>query len=188
MRNRLVLPLALLLVVCFAAAAFGQGSPVKVQLKNTEPRTVALIKHKGPYSDIPATIEKLYAEVEKGGYLVCGPLMSVYYNDPSKTPPEELLWDVRIPVTNPGSMRAVDNDKLGFGYQGPAYVGYTYHIGPYETVGESYNTLFDWAKTNRYDVTGYITEVHWSPPDAKNLVTEIWLPVKEKTPAERAYR
>ena len=120
MRKRLVLPLALVLIACFAASAFGQGSPVKVQLKTTEPRSVALIKHQGPYSDIPAVIDKLYAEVEKGGYLICGPLMTVYYNDPSKTPPEELLWDVRIPVTNAGSMRSTDNDQLGFGYQGPA--------------------------------------------------------------------
>lgn len=188
MRKKLILPLALLFAVCMVALAFAQEAPVKVHRKTTEPRTVAFIKHQGPYSGIPGAIDKLYAEIEKGGHLICGPLMTVYYNDPSVTPAGELIWDVRIPVTNPGSMRAVDNEKLGFGYQDPAYVAYTYHIGPYETVSESYGLLFDWARTNKYDITGYVTEVHWSPPDAKNLVTEIWLPVREKTAAERAFR
>lgn len=188
MRMRIELPLALLLVLCLAAAALAQGSPVKVKIKTTEPRTVALIKNKGPYTGIPAAIEKLYAELEKGGYNPCGPLMTVFFNDPSKTPPEELLWDVRIPVTNPGDMRSADEGKLGFGYQGPAYVAYTYHVGPYDEIAEAYNTLFDWARTNTYDVTGFVTEVHWSGPEDKNIVTEVWLPVREKTPAERAFR
>ena len=188
MRMRIVLPLALLLVLCVAAMALTQGSPIKVQLKTTEPRTVALIKNKGPYTGIPAAIEKLYAELDKGGYIACGPLMTVFFNDPSKTAPEELLWDVRIPVTNPGNMRSSEDGKLGFGYQGPAYVAYTYHVGSYDKIADAYNTLFDWAKTNRYDVTGFVTEVHWSGPEDKNIVTEVWLPVKEKTPAERAVR
>jgi effector-binding domain-containing protein len=188
MRKRLVLPLALLLAVCFVASALAQEAPVKVHRKTTEPRTVAIIKHKGPYSDIPGVIDKLYAGIDKGGYVVCGPLMTVYYNDPGATPAAELRWDVRIPVTNPGLMHAVEDDNLGFGYQDPAYVAYTYHVGPYETVGESYGLLLDWARTNKYDITGYITEVHWSAPDAKNLVTEIWLPVREKAPADRAFR
>ncbi len=188
MRARLAFPLAVLLVICFAAAVLAQSGPVKVLRKHTEPRTIALIQHKGPYSDIPGVIEKLYAELEKGGHHICGPLMTVYYNDPGKTPAPELVWDVRIPVTNPGIMKKGDNDQLGFGYQDEAYVAYTYHVGPYETVSESYNTIFEWARTNRYDVTGFITEVYWSPPGAKTPVTEIWLPVKEKTPAERAIR
>ena len=184
MRTRLVMPLALLLVICFVASAMAQSAPIKVHRKTTEPRTIAIIKHKGPYSDIPDVIENLYAELEKGGHFTCGPLMTVYYNDPKQAQASELFWDVRIPVTNPGSMLKAEEGKLGFGYQDPAYVAYTYHIGPYETVGESYDILFDWAKTNRYDITGLVTEVHWSPPDGKNLVTEIWLPVREKTPAE----
>ena len=185
MRTNFALPLAVLLIICFASSVLGQESPVKVHRKTTEPRVVAYIRHQGPYSEIPKLIERLYAELDEGGYHICGPLMSVYYNDPGETPASELLWDVRIPVVNPSSMLKADQDKLGFGYQDPAYVSYTYHVGPYETVGESYNILLDWAKTTKYDVTGYFTEVHWSPPGTENPVTEIWLPVREKTPAER---
>ncbi len=188
MRIRFIPPAALLFVMCLVAAAPAAEAPVKVHRKTTEPRTVALIRHKGPYSEIPKVTKRLYAELDKGGYIVCGPLMAVFYNDPGQTAPEELQWDVRIPVTNPGSMLAVDDDELGFGYQTPAYVAYTYHVGPYETIKEAYTLLFDWARTNSYEVNGYPSEIYWSPPDAKNPVTEIWLPVKEKTPAERAFR
>ena len=85
-------------------------------------------------------------------------------------------------------MSNVDMDVLGFGLQDPAYVAYTYHTGSYDTVHESYNMLFEWARSNRYEVTGYVTEIYWTEPTAKQPVTEIWLPVKEKTPAQRALR
>lgn len=188
MRTRTILPLAALLIICLVASALAQSGPVKVHRKNTEPRTIALIQHKGPYSDIPGIVESLYAELAKGGYHICGPLMTVYYNDPSQTPASDLFWDVRIPVTNPGMLKKGDLDKLGFGFQDKAYVSYTYHVGPYETISDSYGLLFDWAETNKYEITGYMTEVHWSEPDAKNPVTEIWLPVKQKTAAQRAVR
>lgn len=188
MRTNRAVTLAMILIVCFVTLVLGEEAPVKVHRKTTEPRIVALTRYKGPYSGIPGAIEKLYAELAKGGYHTCGPLMTVYYNDPSQTPASDLLWDVRIPVANPGPMLKVEMGELGFGYQDPAYVSYTYHIGPYETVSESYNILLDWAKTTKHDITGYITEVHWSPPDTENPVTEIWLPVREKTPAERAVR
>lgn len=188
MSRNLVLPLAALLVVCFVASALAQSGPVKVLRKHTEPRTVALMQHQGPYTDIPGVIDGFMAVLDKAGHHICGPLMIVYYNDPSQTPASELVWDVRIPVTNPGMMKKADNDQMGFGYMDEAYVAYTYHVGPYETIGDTYNLLFDWAKTNRYDVTGYVTEVFWSPREAKTPVVEVWLPVKEKTPAERAVR
>jgi len=188
MKKSIILTTALITLLCLAAAALCDEPVVKVHRKTTEPRTVAVIKQKGPYTGIPDTMNKLMGAVEKGGHMVCGPLMAVYYNDPSSTPPADLMWDVRVPVTNPGSMREVEHGELGFGYMDPAYVAYTYHIGSYDTAYESYNLLFDWARTNKYDVTGYITEIYWSEPSAKKAVTEIWLPVKEKTPAERAIR
>ena len=112
MRPRFALPVALLLIACLVAPVFSRPAPVKVHRKNTEPRAVAIIKHKGPHSGIPAAVKELYAKLEEGGYHICGPLMKVYYNDPSKTPDDELLWDVRIAVTNPGSMLKVEMGEL----------------------------------------------------------------------------
>lgn len=187
-RTSFAFMLATLLIICFVTSVFGEETPTKVHRKTTEPRVIALIRYQGPYSGIPGAIDKLYADLAKGGHHICGPLMTVYYNDPSQTAASDLMWDVRIPVTNPGSMLKAEIGDLGFGYQDPAYVAYTYHIGSYETVGESYNILLDWASTTKHDITGYITEIHWSPPDAENPVTEIWLPVREKGPGERAIR
>jgi effector-binding domain-containing protein len=187
-RSSLALLPALLLVFCAVNAAFSEEIPVTVMRKTTEPRTVAFIRQKGPIEELPDVIKRLYAEIDKGGYHVCGPLMAVYYNDPRQTPADEMSWDVRIPVTNPGPMTAVDTGKLGFGYQSPAYVAYTYHVGPLDTVDEAYDRLLEWAGTNQYQITGYVTEVYWSEPTAKMPVTEIWLPVEEKERPGRAVR
>ena len=143
---------------------------------------------KGPHSGIPAAVKELYAKLEEGGYHICGPLMKVYYNDSSKTPDDELLWDVRIAVTNPGSMLKVEMGELGFGYLESVYVAYTYHTGTYDKVRESYDLLLDWAETTKHEVTGYMTELYWGPEGSDTPVIEIWLPVREKAPSERVKR
>lgn len=187
-RVNLMLPLVLLVIICLVAPVFGQELPVKVQRKKTEPRVVGFIRHQGPFTDMPRVIDMLYAELEKGGYNICGPLMAVFYDDPGETPESELRWDVRIPVANPGSLGKPEDDILGFGYQDVAYVAYTYHVGPKEKIADSYNTLIDWQKTTKHDVSGYFTEVYWSRPDAEKQVIEIWLPVREKTASERGIK
>jgi effector-binding domain-containing protein len=63
------------------------------------------------------------------------------------------------------------------------FVAYTYHIGPYENVAETYDLLFGWAARNQYKIVGPPVEVYWGDPEQtprEKLVTEIWLPVEEK--------
>jgi effector-binding domain-containing protein len=158
--------------------------PVKIHLKHTEPRTVATMMHKGSFEHVPRVIGKLMADITEGGHLVAGPVMIVYVNDPNEAPEEEYLWEVWVPVARPGVFGKAENDEMGFKYLDIMFVAYMYHIGPYETVGESYNLLFEWAQRNKYNMIGPPVEVYWSDAaqsPQEDLVTEIWLPVAEKT-------
>jgi effector-binding domain-containing protein len=158
-------------------------TPAKVHLKRTEPRTMATLKHQGPFSDIPQMMSNLTSEIDEGDRYAAGPPMVAYFNSPDQVPENELIWQVMIPVVNPGQFRQIEMDKLGFSYMNAALVAYAYHIGSYETVGETYGLLFAWASRNDYEIAGPPMEIYWSDPEdtpEERLVTELWLPVKEK--------
>jgi AraC family transcriptional regulator len=188
----------LIAVLLLCLAAYGQeeqkdetGALDIVHLKRSEPRSLAVIRHRGPFSEIPQLMTRLMTEVEKGGYYAAGPMMCAYFNSPDQVPEQELLWEVIVPVAKPGPFQAIENDKLGFTYMNALLVAYLFHIGSYQTLGETYSTLFDWAAKNNYEIAGPPTEVYWSDPQVtpeEGLVTEVWLPVKEKTSPGGAIR
>ena len=191
MRSLKLLSLCLLIaVLCVSVAASGQDeeekdevSPARVHLKRVEPRTMAILKHQGPFSDIPQVIANLTSEIDKGDHYVAGPAMVAFFNSPDQVPEDKLIWQVMIPVVNPGPFRHIETDTPGFSYMNATLVGYTYHIGSYETVGETYGLLFEWASRNDYEIAGPPMEIYWSDPQQtpeERLVTELWLPVKEK--------
>lgn len=193
MKTIQVVALCLLLAVMVGAVAthgdVGEsegetaGPPVKVHLKRTEPRTIATMRHTGSFDAIPQVIGKLMDGITSGDHLVAGTVMAVYYNDPRQVAEEELVWEVWVPVARPETFGGAEDDEMGFKYLDVMFVAYTYHIGPYENVAESYDILFGWAARNQYKIVGPPVEVYWSDPEQtppEKLVTEIWLPVEEK--------
>lgn len=60
---------------------------------------VAATIHKGPYEQVAPTYGALAEWIMSNGYEIAGPPEEVYLSDPGSTPPEELLTEVRFPVT-----------------------------------------------------------------------------------------
>lgn len=60
----------------------------------------AVYVHKGSFDGLADTYHKLYGEwlPTSGHEPANGPCLEIYLNDPEKTPPEELLTEIRIPV------------------------------------------------------------------------------------------
>ncbi len=61
----------------------------------------AVLRHKGPYADMPAAYRWLFAEwlVKSGREPAHAPCFEEYLNDPRETPPTELLTDIFLPLT-----------------------------------------------------------------------------------------
>jgi effector-binding domain-containing protein len=187
MRNAKIAILILLLAAFSMVAsvyAEDKGQPAtKILIKKTEPRTVAVMKHKGPFTDISTVMPKLIGEVDRGGYAVAGPVMCMFFNSPENTAQADLLWEVMIPVAYPGPLGQAQLDRMTFQYSDVATVAYTYHIGPYEKINDTYKLLFDWARRNQYKTEGNPVDIYWSDQaktPKEKLVTEVWLPVEEK--------
>ena len=67
-------------------------------VKKVEGAEVASTMHKGPYDQVGATYGALAGWIAENGYQIVGPGEEVYLSDPDKTPPEELLTEIRFPV------------------------------------------------------------------------------------------
>ncbi len=67
-------------------------------VKRVEGAEVASTMHKGPFDQVGATYGALVGWIMENGYEIAGPAEEVYLSEPEKTPPEELLTEVRFPV------------------------------------------------------------------------------------------
>ncbi len=67
-------------------------------LERSEPRLVIAALHKGPYDKVLPTISMLFLKMSSLRLKPDGSEREVYLNDPSDTPPEELLTEVQLPV------------------------------------------------------------------------------------------
>lgn len=61
--------------------------------------TVARLRHKGPYAELPNAYRQLYGWlVANGREAADAPPFEIYLNSPQQTPPPELLTDVCLPL------------------------------------------------------------------------------------------
>ncbi|MBE0415657.1 MAG: GyrI-like domain-containing protein [Dehalococcoidia bacterium] len=67
-------------------------------VKRVEGAKVAATRHKGFFDRVEATIHALEGWIMEKGYEIVGPSEEVYLSDPGRTPPEQLLTEVRFPV------------------------------------------------------------------------------------------
>lgn len=72
----------------------GQGLGVK----RVGSQLVASTLYQGPYEKEGPTFEALMAWIPKNGYEITGPVEEVYLTNPSETPPEKLLTEIRFPI------------------------------------------------------------------------------------------
>jgi effector-binding domain-containing protein len=54
--------------------------------------------HKGPYETISQAYAKFGEYMAKKGYEYAGAPMELYLSDPQKTPPDEIMTEMQVPV------------------------------------------------------------------------------------------
>jgi effector-binding domain-containing protein len=70
----------------------------EVGTKTTQPQLVAYTYHKGPYDSLGAAFDRLASWIYENGYQIAGPSVTICYNDPRGTKPEDLISEVQFPV------------------------------------------------------------------------------------------
>jgi effector-binding domain-containing protein len=81
--------------VCNSSGPDGRG----LGFRCLEGTTVAFIIHRGPFSTIGDTYNKIISWIDNNGYKIIGPPEEVYLTEPGNTPPAELMTEIRFPVS-----------------------------------------------------------------------------------------
>lgn len=159
------------------------NAAIDVKLKDIKAMTVACIKVKGHFSQIPTAFGRLYSWIAQRGYKPVGPAMAVYYNTPGQVPDEQLSWELRSQLSGDVAEMEPDADGLGVKKLAAAKMATTIHRGPYESIEPVYAALGNWVVTNNYEVCGPAEELYLNDPNktpAEEPITEIRFPVRKK--------
>ena len=157
----------------------------KTRLIIIRPTHVAFRRHVGPYEDVP---ESLFDELERWATRrrLRGPRIwaGIGHDAPVATPAEQLRFDAALVVPGPFEPTGLIGCQLVAG--GPHAV--TTHVGPYETLGAAYATIFPrLAAFKDYDPVGLpALEVYHAAKISVRLAlnhTDICLPMRRKSVA-----
>ena len=156
---------------------------IEVNVKKTEPVTVAFVAKKGSYDQIPQAFPELYAWTGQKGFIPSGPPIGVYYNNPSEVPVEELMWEIQSPISGDVAPSGPDEKGLGVKKLDGAEVAFAMHKGPFDQVGPVWSGVVRWIVEQGYEIAGPGQEVYLSDPATtapSDLLTEIRFPVSRK--------
>jgi AraC family transcriptional regulator len=141
---------------------------------------LAYIRHVGPYQEVGPVWQRLvFWAIGRG--LLQGPvkMVGLAYDDPAKTPPDQIRYDAAITVSEsvqPEGEVAIQD------FAGGTYLVAT-HRGPYEQLGETYQKLMgEWLPaTERERGVGPCLEFYLNSPQntrSADLLTDVYLPLK----------
>ncbi len=179
-RSALAVFAAVLALAGLAVPSTSQDMAVTV--KDVQPFPYLAIAHTGPYTDMETVIGQLIGAFQAQGLFaqIRGPMVGVYYDSPSSTPPDKLTWEVGFIVTSQTTAE-VPLIKKVWEYK---TVAAAVHVGPYDEAGAAIAKIMAWAAANGYAATGPILERYLdqnpSAVDPSKLRTEIWVPVAKR--------
>ncbi len=156
---------------------------IEVQVKKTEPRTVAFVAMKGPYTQMGEAFGELLGWIAEKGFSPAGPPLGRFFNAPGQVADEELLWELQCPIGGEVSPSGPDERGVGVKRVEGAEVAATIHKGPFQEVGPTYGALVGWIMENGYEIAGPAEEVYLSEPGKaipQEFLTEVRFPVMKR--------
>ncbi len=151
---------------------------MKIEDKIIEEEKLAIINYKGPVEDMEILLSKLTTWVEVNEIEVNGPPFAMYYTTPGSVAPDEMIYDMGIPIAIDSEIEG--NDEINVVELLEHRVLSTVHKGSYNTLSESYNEMVEYSIKNNYDIIGSPKEIYFNNPhevSEDELITEIQFPV-----------
>jgi effector-binding domain-containing protein len=165
-----------LALFCLAAGLAAQLEP-KIR-DSGEDFTYAALECQGSYAQIPQKMGELMAEFQKQSLEMLGGPSMIYYNSPAQVKPEELRWDVCLPVH---ALEKVAAPLKKGEYKHPLVAEVIYK-GSYDSVSSAYPALMEFIAKSGCSVCGPICESYMDDPAStkpEECRTLIVVPVKK---------
>lgn len=123
---------------------------MKIEDKTLEPLLIAGIRTRGKYSEC----DKLFSTLgRRVGRHISGPGMNLYYDEEYRE--EDADFESCFPIRKPIDVEGVDIREL----PGGRCLSYLHH-GPYETLCESYEKIFDHSQSIGMQIKYPIREIY----------------------------
>jgi len=154
---------------------------IDVTVEHVAPATVAFVKMRGPYAQVPEAFGRLYAWIGSKGLTPVGMPRAVYLTSPATTPEAEAVWEVQSELA--GQVEEAPADETGAGARRAEACdeACVTHRGPYETIAPTYAELAQWVSDHHYAVCGPPQEVYLSDPAdtaPEDYLTQVRFPVR----------
>lgn len=195
MKAPLILTVLLPGVVVFFASCQGSGDtpvvpnpPERVVPVGSSPQSVranwkerleqpyVFLEHRGDYRSLGETMRKVLAIAGESGLDADGPPFALFYDDPGRTPVEELRSRACLPVNRgPGA-----DVPLSYEVLPQAMVAYGVVPGPYDQAPRAYPALFQFLDDHHWQRRGPLREIYLVNPaeveSFSELVCEVQIP------------
>ncbi|RBQ22772.1 DNA gyrase inhibitor [Candidatus Methanobinarius endosymbioticus] len=151
---------------------------MKIEDKVIEEERLAIINYKGNVENMGILLGKLMAWVEINKVQVVGPPFSIYYTNPENTDPEEMVYDMGIPVSKDTELSDKDDVKIVELLE--HRVLSAMHKGYYKDLHNIYKAMVEYSIENKYDLIGSPKEIYFNSPHEvpeEELLTEVQFPV-----------
>lgn len=148
------------------------------ELVTRQAQTTAVIHEKVPVKELPQFFQRalgqVYAAIQAQGAAPAGPPFALYFGMPSESVEVEAGFPVSKAVARQG---AVTPGSLPGGR-----CAHGMHVGPYETLKQTYDELMGWMAARNLKPADEMWEVYWSDPakepNPAQWRTEIFWPVQ----------
>ena len=140
------------------------GRTMAVEIKEMPELRIATVRHVGPYNQIPQAFGRLQALAGPAG-LFAKPgatMVGVYHDDPESADPDELRSDAGLVVPEDVKLpTGLDEQRMPAGRYAT-----TTHVGPYETLGDTWARFFgEWLPASGHRIgLGVSYEIYRNDP------------------------
>lgn len=151
---------------------------MEIEDKIIEEERLAIINYKGNVEDMGILIAKLLSWAEANKIKVVGSPFSIYFTSPQNTKPDEMVYDIGIPVSKDTEL--IEEGEIKVVELLEHRVISIIHKGSYETLSESYKEMVEYSIKHDYDIIGSPKEIYINSPhevQEEDLLTEIQFPV-----------
>ncbi len=148
----------------------------EVSVKEVDAFFAVVLPVKGSYDQHTDVIGKLMDYAKGLGEACTGAPFGRYFNNPMEVKPEELLWEVGVPIAEGTEVEAPFETQTIPG----GLVAYTTHIGPHEECGKLWPGVYMWLGMNGYQPSGPSLAVWMGDPEKtgeEGPMTELRAPV-----------
>jgi len=153
------------------------GGDIVCNWKERMAQPYVYLEHQGDYRGVHDVIRRI---LQLGvGMQVSGPPFVLYFNDPARTPANELVSRVCLPVLNrPGDLP----EPMNYEVLPRAMVVYAEVPGSYDKAGRSYGALFKYMSGLGWEKSGPLREIYLVNPatatSPEDLLAEVQVPVQ----------